>query len=93
MKSCLLVFAFLLGMAQAGWAQSQTGNNFGTPYSGSAASRANGGGSSYVHARRRGGDDSDDQGSSRGSNGGGREIDARDAEGSAPVAHQASTPR
>jgi hypothetical protein len=91
-RCCLIAATFLLGTAQSGFAQSQTGSNFGTPYSGSAASRSNGGGSSYVHVRRRS-NDSDDQSSSRGSNGGGREIDARDAEGSAPVARQASTPR
>jgi hypothetical protein len=93
MKCYLLATVFLLGAAQAGVAQSQTGSNFGVPYSGSAQSRSNNGGSSYAHARRRSGGDSDNQSSSGGSNGGGREIDARDAEGSAPVARQASTPR
>jgi hypothetical protein len=97
MKCCLLVAAFVLSAIQTGLAQSQTGSNFGTLYSGSAASRLKSGNSSYVHTRRRR-DDSDDQSSGSGNsggggNGGGREIDARDAAGSAPVARQASTPR
>jgi hypothetical protein len=97
MRCYLLAIALLLGAAQAGFAQSQTGSNFGVPYSGSAASRSNNGVSSYVHVRRHTGSDTGDQGSNgssgNGSSGGGREIDARDAEGSTPVARQASTPR
>ena len=97
MKCCLLVAAFVLSAIQTGLAQSQTGSNFGTLYSGAAGARLKGGNSSYVHTRRRS-DDSDAQSSGGGNrggsgNGGGREIDARDAEGSAPVARQASTPR
>jgi hypothetical protein len=92
MKCSLLAIAFLLCVSHGGYAQSQTGSNFGVPYSGSAASRSNTGGSSYVHTRRNK-SDSDDQSSGRNSNGGGREIDARDAEGSAHTARQASTPR
>jgi hypothetical protein len=93
MKRYLLAIAFLLCVSQVGHAQSQSGGKFGLPYSGSAASRSNtGGGSAYVHTRRNK-SDSDDQSSGRASNGSGREIDARDAEGSAPTARQASTPR
>jgi hypothetical protein len=94
MKLYLLAVVFLFGTAQAVFAQSQTGSHFGVPYSGSAASRSSGGSSSYAHARRHTGGDSDDQGSNGGnSNSGGREIDARDAEGAPSVARQASTPR
>jgi hypothetical protein len=94
MKCYLLGVAFLLSVTQASHAQSQTGKNFGVPYSGSAAARSNNGGSSYGHTRRSNSDsDSEDQSSSRGSNSGNHEIDARDTEGSAPTARQASTPR
>jgi len=93
MKCYFLAIAFLLSVTHVSHAQSQTGGNFGVPYSGSAAARSNNGGSSYVHTRR-GKSDSDDQSSGRASNGGGgHEIDARDSEGSAPTARQASTPR
>jgi hypothetical protein len=81
----------LLGAAGSGWAQSQTGGNFGTVPSGSAASRSNGG-SFHGYSRHR--DSGAGEQSTRNSGGGsGREIDARDAEGTAPVAHQASTPQ
>ncbi len=94
MKCYFLAIAFLLSVTHVSHAQSQTGSNFGVPYSGSAAARSNNGGSSYVHTRRSKSDsDADNQSSSRGSSGGGREIDARDTEGSAPTARQASTPR
>jgi hypothetical protein len=92
MKCYFLAIAFLLSVTHISHAQSQTGSNFGVPYSGSAAARSNNGGSSYVHTRR-GKSDSDDQSSGRASSGGGHEIDARDSEGSAPTARQASTPR
>jgi hypothetical protein len=70
-------------------AQSQTGGNFGTPYSGTAGARN--GGHYYSHARSNGGGGQSTRGNGGGGGGGG-EIDARDA--SAPsVAHQASTPQ
>ena len=94
-KRCLLATIFLLSAAATSWAQSQTGGNFGTLPSGSAASRSNGG-SSSGHSRHR--DSGDDEQSARnnggsGSNGGDREIDARDVERTSPVARQASTPQ
>ena len=92
MKCYFLAIAFLLSVTHISHGQSQTGSNFGVPYSGSAAARSNNSGSSYVHTRRSK-SDSDDQSSSRSSSGGGHEIDARDTEGSAPTARQASTPR
>jgi hypothetical protein len=86
----VLATAMVLSATAIGRAQSQTGANFGTPYSGSAASRSNGGGS-YTHSHHRdtGGQSARDSGAS----GGGREIDARDSEGAGPVARQASTPK
>jgi hypothetical protein len=94
MKCYLLAIAFLLSVPHGGHAQSQTGRNFGVPYSGTAASRSNSGSSSNGHTRRSNSDsDADNQSSSRDSSGGGHEIDARDTEGSAPTARQASTPR
>jgi hypothetical protein len=92
-RNFLLSTALMLSAAEPCWAQSQTGGNFGTVPSGSAAWRSNGGASSG-HSHHR--DSSDSEPSARiiGSGGGsGREIDARDAQGAAPVAHQASTPQ
>jgi hypothetical protein len=86
MAKIIVALALLLSATTAGLAQSQTGGNFGTPYSGTAGARN--GGHSYSHARSH---DSGGQ-SARGNEGGGGggEIDARDA--STPsVAHQAST--
>jgi hypothetical protein len=94
-KRFLLVAIILSGAPATGWAQSQTGSNFGTLPSGSAASRSNGG-SSYSHSRHRdsgGGEQSAHGNGGDSSNGGGREIDARDAERTSPVARQASTPQ
>ena len=91
-KCCLLATALLLSTAATSWAQSQTGGNFGTLPSGSAAWRSNGGGSSSGHARHRDSSDGEQSGRSS-SSGGGREIDARDSEGASPVARQASTPQ
>ena len=82
-KPVLLAAALLLSAAEMGWAQSATGGNFGTLPSGSAAWRSNGGGSSSRHR---------DAQSVRGGSSG-REIAARDAERSAPIAQQASTPQ
>jgi len=73
------------------WAQSQTGGSFGTVYGGSAASRLNGDARPFVHARSHG--HGSDSGSGQPSRGGARELDARDTEGSRPVARQASTPK
>jgi hypothetical protein len=92
-RNFLLSTALTLSAAGPGWAQSQTGGNFGTFPSGSAAWRSNGG-SSSGHSHHRDAGDSEPSARSSGSHGGsGREIDARDAEGAAPVAHQASTPQ
>jgi hypothetical protein len=78
MKRLLLASLLTLGATSAGLAQSQTGGNFGTPYSGTAAARS--GGHYYAHARYRnsGGQSAhDDEGG--GGGGGGREIDASDS--------------
>ncbi len=96
----VLAAVLLLSAAGTGWAQSATGGNFGSLPSGSAAWRANGGGASSSHSRHRDSGDgeqgargsSSDNGGGSGGNNGGREIDARDTERSAPIAHQASTP-
>jgi hypothetical protein len=88
-KRLLLASLLTLGATTAGLAQSQTGGNFGTPYSGTAGARN--GGHYYSHARSNGGGGQSTRGNGGGGGGGG-EIDARDA--SAPsVAHQASTPQ
>jgi hypothetical protein len=87
-KRLLLASLLTLGATTAGLAQSQTGGNFGTPYSGTAGARN--GGHYYSHVRSNGGGGQSARGN--GGGGGGGEIDARDA--SAPsVAHQASTPQ
>jgi hypothetical protein len=86
-KPVVLAAVILLSVPAACLAQSQSGSNFGVPYSGAAISRSNGGG--YAHARHR---DSSDQNAHSSSGGGGQETDARDA-GTAPVARQASTPK
>jgi hypothetical protein len=85
MARIIVALVLLFGATTAGLAQSQSGGNFGTPYSGTAGARN--GGHSYSHARSNGGGGQ----SARGNGGsGGGEIDARDA--STPsVAHQAST--
>ena len=88
MANFIVALGLLLGATTAGWAQSQSGANFGTPYSGTAGARN--GGHYYSHARSNGGGGQSTRGNGGGGGGGG-EIDARDA--SAPaVAHQASTP-
>jgi hypothetical protein len=90
----LLVTVLLLSASATSWAQSQTGGNFGTLPSGTAASRSNGGSSSGHSHHHDSGDGGQNVRNSGGSSGGdGREIDARDTEGGAPVAHQASTPQ
>jgi hypothetical protein len=86
-KRLLVALVLVLGATSAGLAQSQTGGNFGTPYSGTAGARN--GGHYYSHARSR---DSGGQ-NARGGGGGGGEIDARDTSGTRPIAHQASTPQ
>jgi hypothetical protein len=85
-RTFVLATAMVLSATAAGRAQSQTGGNFGTPYSGSAASRSNSGGS-YTHSHHR-----DTSGDSERGNGGG-EKDARDSDASLPIARQASTPK
>jgi hypothetical protein len=68
----------LLSATSAGWAQSQSGGNFGTPFSGTAAARS--GGHYYGHARyRSAGGQGAHNGGDGGGGGGGREIDASDS--------------
>jgi hypothetical protein len=87
MAKIIVALGLLLSATAAGLAQSQSGANFGTPYSGTAGARN--GGHYYAHARSH---DSGGQSARGGGGAGGGEIDARDA--SAPsVAHQASTPQ
>jgi hypothetical protein len=87
MAKIIVALGLLLAATTAGLAQSQSGTNFGTPYSGTAGARS--GGHYYSPARSH---DSGGQSARGGGGGGGGEIDARDA--SAPsVAHQASTPQ
>jgi hypothetical protein len=87
MANFIVALGLLLAATTAGLAQSQSGANFGTPYSGTAGVRN--GGHYYSQARSH---DSGGQSARGGGGGGGGEIDARDA--SAPsVAHQASTPQ
>ena len=83
----IIALALLIGAASAGLAQSQAGSSFGTPFSGSAASRSGGG---HVYARHRDSGGGGSGGQSPQSGGG--ERDARDSGGSGPVARQASTP-
>jgi hypothetical protein len=88
MAKIIVALVLLLGATTAGLAQSQSGGNFGTPYSGTAGARN--GGHSYSHARSHDSSGQSARGNGGGGGGGGGEIDARDA--SAPsVAHQAST--
>jgi hypothetical protein len=91
MAKIIVALALLLSATTAGLAQSQSGANFGTPYSGTAGARN--GGHYYSHARSHDGGGQSARSSGGGSGGGsGGEVDARDA--SAPsVAHQASTPQ
>jgi len=91
MAKIIVALVLLLSATAAGLAQSQSGANFGTPYSGTAGARN--GGHYYAHARSHdSGGQSARSGGSAGGGGNGGEIDARDA--SAPsVAHQASTPQ
>jgi hypothetical protein len=84
-KKLLVAALLILGATSAALAQSQTGGNFGTPYSGTAGARN--GGHYYSHARTR-----DSGGQNARGGGGGGEIDARDTSGTRPIAHQASTP-
>jgi hypothetical protein len=90
MANFIVALGLLLAATTAGLAQSQSGANFGTPYSGTAGARN--GGHYYSHARSQDSGGQSARGGGGGGGGGGGEIDARDA--SAPsVAHQASTPQ
>jgi hypothetical protein len=80
-----IALALLISATSAGLAQSQSGSNFGVPYSGSAATRSGGGGHVYARHRDSGG------GAQRPQSSGG-ERDARDSGSSGAVARQASTP-
>jgi hypothetical protein len=87
MAKIIVALVLLLSATAAGLAQSQSGANFGTPYSGTAGAR-NGG---HYYSQARSHDSGGQSARGGGGGGGGGEIDARDA--SAPaVAHQASTP-
>jgi hypothetical protein len=76
MTKFIAALVLLLSATSAGWAQSQSGGNFGTPFSGTAAARS--GGHYYGHARYR---NAGGQRAHNGGNGGGggREIDASDS--------------
>ena len=75
MTKIIVALALLLSATSAGWAQSQSGGNFGTPFSGTAAARS--GGHYYGHAHyRNAGGQSAHNGGDGGGGGGGREIDA-----------------
>jgi hypothetical protein len=79
MTKFIAALVLLLSATSAGWAQSQSGGNFGTPFSGTAAARS--GGHYYGHARYRnaGGQGAHNGGNGGGGGGGGREIDASDS--------------
>ena len=78
MTKFIAALALLLSATSAGWAQSQSGGNFGTPYSGTAAARS--GGHYYGHARyRNAGGQGAHNGGDGGGGGGGREIDASES--------------
>jgi hypothetical protein len=88
-KKLLVAALLILGATSASLAQSQTGSNFGTPYSGTAGARN--GGHYYSHARTH--DSGGQNARGGGGGGGGGEIDAHDTSGPRPIAHQASTPQ
>jgi hypothetical protein len=78
MTKIIAALVLLLSATSAGWAQSQSGGNFGTPFSGTAAARS--GGHYYGHARyRSAGGQGAHNGGDGGGGGGGREIDASDS--------------
>ena len=83
MTNIVAALALLLGATSAGLAQSQSGGNFGTPYSGTAAARS--GGHSYYHARYR---SSGGQSANGGARAGG-EVDASDSNSSLAAAARA----
>ncbi|HMG79541.1 MAG TPA: hypothetical protein VK591_12720 [Xanthobacteraceae bacterium] len=87
MAKIIVALVLLLGATSAALAQSQSGGNFGTPYSGTAGARNGGHYNSHARSHDSGGQSA----RGNGGGGGGGEIDARDA--STPVAHQASTPQ
>ena len=84
MTNIVAALALLLGATSAGLAQSQSGGNFGTPYSGTAAARS--GGHSYYHARYRSGGG---QSANGGAGAGGGEVDASDSNSSLAAAARA----
>ena len=91
MAKIIVALVLLFGATTAGLAQSQSGGNFGTPYSGTAGARNSGHSYSHTRSHDSGGQSARGNGGGGGGGGGG-EIDARDA--STPsVAHQASTPQ
>jgi hypothetical protein len=77
MTKIIAALALLLSATSAGWAQSQSGGNFGTPYSGTAAARS--GGHYYGHARYRNAGGQGAHNGGDGGGGGGREIDASES--------------
>jgi hypothetical protein len=77
MTKIIVALALLLSATSAGWAQSQSGGNFGTPYSGTAAARSGGHYYGHAHYRNAGGQGAHNGGD--GGGGGGREIDASES--------------
>ena len=83
MTNIVAALALLLGATSAGLAQSQSGGNFGTPYSGTAAARSGG---HYYHARYR---NTGGQSANGGAGAGGGEVDASDSNSSLAAAARA----
>jgi hypothetical protein len=83
MAKIIAALVLLLSATSVGLAQSQTGANFGTPFSGTAAARS--GGHNYYHARYRntGGQSANGGGGARG------EVDASDSNSSLAAAARA----
>ena len=77
MTKIIAALVLLSSATSAGWAQSQSGGNFGTPYSGTAAARS--GGHYYGHARYRNAGGQGAHNGGDGGGGGGREIDASES--------------
>jgi hypothetical protein len=79
MTKIIAALALLLSATSAGWSQSQSGGNFGTPYSGTAAARSGGHYYGHAHYRNAGGQGAHNGGDGGGGGGGGREIDASES--------------
>jgi hypothetical protein len=81
MAKIIAALVLLLSATSVGLAQSQSGANFGTPFSGTAAARS--GGHHYYHARYR------STGGQSANGGGGGEVDASDSNSSLAAAARA----